>query len=744
MRKQYILAAPKGPFGAVETAARAEEQIARDTPDDERLWTLCTVAFAAADVSRALPGSVRLTAADAPLPEDLCASPDACGHAVTVLFGGADINPLTASLSRATGRDFSCAPGDGPEAMRLVGIPADKVPAGAGLPRGTDAVVLTGGSRIGVMYAAFAYAEREGVRYTEPGLPEFRPELRDPAREFDVREAPSYVTRGTFSSFIDGDDDFLLWMARNRMNFTKFRNMEHRHAMLKKLGIAASVGGHEVYYRFADTSMEYPYKHAVYGGEGKPDDPYPVSPLCRAPSGENGTFTYGDAHPEWYALVNGERRMQRDLESYLKLGYKTGDNICNGNPDCVREICRLATECLISGDWKYADFVDVCALDNGTWCDCEACRAMGNLSTRLLMLAYELDKTIKQAQREGRIRRKIRLAIPAYHETLPAPDRPLPDDFDYDTISVVFFPIERCFAHDFDDTACESNRMLLDLWRPWTTDAHGNYKGSLFVGEYYNVSSFAAMPFVFAKRILHDIPYYYRCGARNFHYMHITARDRGIIALNDWLYARMLWNVDADGEALLRDYFTARYGASADRVRAVYEDIERFAAGCKYWKHYRFAPDGTKPSLRKRLNGDGPFTAENLFVLGEERLHADPAKPGTSLEEAMQGYVRAAEALRSVRDGNCTPALERDIRRVEYGCRMTRFLYLLCVCLIDPASPSAEELRALASEMASRTDGVRGYDWGPNFTDELAATFLKGVYEKYFTGADAKDKTLVL
>jgi len=644
----YRIIASYHGFPDIQTAAYAENQIDWQNPASVPLQDTCTIAWTAYKLKQLFHESEYLS------PDDFSPEPDNC----YLLLGNAGQNSAVARLEADYGEKLTAEESLGAEGFRMKGFFA----------KGAEIVVLSGNTRVGTMYAAFAFCERCGIRFTEPGMICRNDALFSREHCFDISEKPDFISRGTFSSYVSGENDFLEWMAFNRMNFTKFKGMASRSPLLRKLGIACSEGGHELYYRFVETSHEYPYCHKIWGGEGKPEDPYPVSRLCRAPSGKNGVLTYGDAHPEWYALVNGERRMYRDNEAFLKFSHKIGDNLCTGNPDAVKELTRLVVEALTDGIWKYADYVDIWALDNGTWCECELCQAQGNYATRLLLLAYTIDKAIKQAQREGKIHRTIRLMVPAYHETLPAPDRPLPEDFDYSTCMVVFFPIERCFVHDFDDTCCtETNAELVRRWLPWTKESGGYYQGDLFMGEYYNVSTFAAMPFVLKNRILHDIPYYYRTGARHFHYMHIPARDWGFIAVNNWLYPRLLWNVNTDGEEELNGYFSARYGAQAEEMRQLYDTLEQVTANCKYYKHYQFV-NGKIQSLFRKLAAGNASTEEELFPLEHMRLHtrADSVQAGPSLQETLEGLEKAETALekicRECREDTARPYLERDVR----------------------------------------------------------------------------------
>ncbi len=716
---KHTVLVSKGAFADVLTAAYAENQI--DWWNDQQVaeQTVCTLCWTATDLAKYLPGEVEILESEAGW----------ANHTGTVILMGTANNPAVIDFCKAF--DIKLETNMPAETLRIIGLEKD----------GVQYVLLTGADRVGVMYGAFAYLERLGVHFLEPGDPSYG----EPCAEkvFDITESPSFITRGTKSEFIKGDEMFCRWMAHNRFNdTTNITDGDDNYR--KKLGINRTVGGHEVFSDFLDSRKEYPYCHAIYGGEGKPADPYPVSPECTAPSGENGVLTYGDAHPEWYALVDGVR--QKDVKRDSARGWYPVYNLCTSNKDAMTELCRLVVNELAEGDWKYADILHINPLDGGNWCRCEECQEQGNYSTRLMMVVYWISKAIEEARRQGRIKRKILLDCCAYHETLPVPDKPLPEDFDYDNTMVVFFVIERCYVHNIDDPICtEANQILLNRLSAWCDK--GNYKGNMMIGEYYNVSSFAGLPFVLTSRILNDIPLYYRMGARHFYYMHITAKNWGFIAINNYVHGKLLWNANANGEALLNTYFTARYGKLAQKMRQLYAQMEATTANCKYYKHYQFM-DGRIVSLKNTLNN-----VEDIMTLTEETLfptkhmkfrgRAEDPQAGPSMEETMLGLKQALEQLLAMENEVEKAKLldyQRDVRRLKLGYYATRFIYLICLMIFKQATEEEEqELHSLAEQMSEDTESMMGYDRNNSkwLSTALEATWLADVYYKYF----AKEKT---
>ena len=592
-------------------------------------------------------------------------------------------------------------------------------------------VFLYGDDFEGTRNAVCSYMERLGLSFISPGISgTYYNENKDLCKEkdFDVFENPSYKTRGAFSSFINNTStDFFLWMFHNKLNFIHLKEFEIPEFM-KKLCLNISAGGHDTFYKYMDVNHEYPYCHKEFGGEGKPSDPYPVSPLYDKKTNNDEILTYGKAHPEWFAEVDGVRRCFRDYEEARTLTHYTGDYICTSNEDGTNEIIKLIIDALSFGEWKFVDYFNLWAMDNGTWCDCEKCRKDSVLSYRQLMFAYKLDKAIKKARQDGVIKREIKIIVPAYHETLEAPDKPLPDDFDYNTILTIFFVIERCYNHFIDDECCkETNTMLTDYLKPWF---NGFYKGEMMIGEYYNVSSFSNMPFILTKMMAHDIPYYYNNGSRHLHYMHFCARNWGVFAVNNFLYCKLLWDVNINSDEVLSDYYYSRYKEYAPKMEKYYRELEIASANCKYIKHYQYIN-----KIRRSLVLD--VTNKRRDILNCNHIHfserVNSKESGLSLTDTKERFAnifRSMDAfLKTIKKDKLW---YEDLAQVEYGYYMIAFMFHI-VEYIKATSKSDkikiyEELDRCRHTLEGIEYPLLGYDKNLLFVNGLIASKLDNAF----------------
>ena len=700
----------RGPFASVEEAAQGEEKVDwwdGDLADDRA----CTECFAALELARFLPSCTRLVPGDIRF-QSPAAFPDAGD---VILVGSRPSNPLIARRVPAS-PGLSCE-----QSFRL-----QAAEEGARV-----CTVIEGRDRVGTLYGVYAYLEQLGMRFfglgeqgtVRPAKPSELP------RQLDVTQNPSFLSRGFLGLGDRGNRDLFFWMARNRMNYCDETGNEAHFR--KKLGMIMVRGGHRVQRTFLDSGGEYPYNHPRFrGDEGKPTDPYPPGNEYAGDADGDGKLTYFEAHPEWYGLRNGKRSGKLD---------GAGDNYCTSNKDATRELARNLVHSLVDGAWRHVDMVNFWMLDNGKWCQCAECARQGNYTDRLFEVCYAVQKEIQAAQRERRLHRRVLLASLAYHETLVPPSRPLPADFDYETFSVTFFPIERCYVHPLADPRCtEINDFLRNHYEGWATRRDRHYRGSLFIGEYYNVSSFKMLPVLFPSIMAADIPWYYRTGTRHLNYMHTPTHRWGTWTLNQYLLARLLWDAGADADELRKDYFRRYYPTTAEHAAAFYRHLERATANFKAFKHYA---GESRYSLRRQLISP----SREIFPLRHLRYEAyhpetDDGPDVVEIVEAMRLARKELDAaLLACADETEGARLLEDDRRFQYGEAMVCFYYhLVRTALLHRSHQAAlarrefQRLEEYAGKLRAVTDLVAPLEGrasgDANAADGFEATQAENVY----------------
>lgn len=648
-----IVADPR-PFPSIEAAASGEAKanwLDADPADD----FACTASYAAVELQRYLR---KMTGREA----DFAVVSDA---------GQAEGDLIVLAKPSAE---------HGPEGYRIATT----------LANGRQVTTLTGGGRVGTLYAAYDLLHRLGCRWFAPGdvheeIPTLKLE-RLPA--LDVTERPAFVTRGFHAWEDRGSPEFLLWMARNRLNYWCVE--QSNHPLLHKLGIRMAGAAHTAQALFIN-----------------PDSPCPDDPKR----------TLFHAHPEWFAL-DGKQRIPGIRNEF-------GTNFCTSNPDAVALFMKNFVNAIAEGHYRDAQVVRFWTLDAGRWCQCEPCKALGTPTDRNILLVNRLRQEIEAARKAGRIHRPIAMEFLAYADVLQPPTRPLPADFDYETCYATFYPIVRCYVHRFDDPACPRNANYAKQLHGWATDPARHFKGQLCIGEYYNVSGYKCLPICYMHTMAHDIPLYHKLGARRFHYMHATTANWGNKALTNYQMARQLWDVGTDCEALWADFFTRRYGPAAPTMRAFYEALEKMLCNVSELKY----------GLAGRLNTG----AKDLFPTSHLRLRRAEGVTceGPTLEE-IAGHAADCRALLDKALAGGPPErfrlrIEEDERLFTYGERTVLYYWHCANALVlaragqlDTARPHYKEARRLADLLRADAASPKHSSSHANDANALTASRAAG------------------
>ncbi|HPS55004.1 MAG TPA: DUF4838 domain-containing protein [Sedimentisphaerales bacterium] len=544
--------------------------------------------------------------------------------------------------------------------------------------------IIEGRDRVGVLYGVYEYLKALGINFI--GLGEtgtvYPPVKVKLVEDLNITQNPSFLSRG-YHAWEDRkpSEDFFLWMARNKVNF--WTAADQPVNFLKKLGMKLAWGDHDMQSFYIDPNAVYPYNHQNFDTDNdKPQDPYKIDDQYKGDVDGDGKLSYFEAHPQWYGLYAG----QRHKLGPLCLGY----NFCTSNDDAVNEYFKNLIQSIIDGKYKYIDILKFHMIDLGKWCQCEKCQAQGTYTDRLLVLCDKFMKALKKAQADGTLKRNILVISSAYTETLPPPTKPLPEDFDYANFTMVMYPIERCYAHSFADPACsEINRKLVESYQGWTVGENRNYKGSLMIGEYYNVSLLKSLPALYTKIIATDLPWYYNAGTRHFVYMHVLTDLWGTWTLNQHMLSEFMWNVNTDPDKLLNDYYSLYYPTTKDITRKFYENLEEATRSIKVFKHFVRLYDRSNYTLNKWPAVEGLQTEQNRLldpkaeIFNLEHFKYDPYHPavndGPDVVEIMDSMALARkyidDALIKCTDKTEQLRLIDDEKRFRYGELMFDFYY---------------------------------------------------------------------
>lgn len=253
---------------------------------------------------------------------------------------------LAAYLGKISGGTFKVETGDGSKGI-VVGLPGDlaRLPFETkfdGGPFGReeyllrsskDALHLLGATDLAVSHAVWDVLHRLGHRQFFPGETwEAIPSAKDLSIEVDVRERPAFLARRIWYNWG-------LWGYNNE----PYRQWNRRNRMAKGFDLDS---GHSYEGIIGSNKAEF------------------------------------DKHPEYLALVKGERKMRGDVK------------FCVSNPGLRKLVAEHAVRTFKKR--PQLDSISMDPSDGGNWCECEECAKFASVSDRVLTLANEVAVAINE------------------------------------------------------------------------------------------------------------------------------------------------------------------------------------------------------------------------------------------------------------------------------------------------------------------------------------------------------------
>jgi hypothetical protein len=252
-------------------------------------------------------------------------------------------------LQRITGMDIPLVAGTEPKGFPIAigAVPANRdIEAvlqsrqlgaeGYVLDISVKGIRIRGGSSLGTSYGVYDLLERMGVRWLFPGewgeIVPVSKRVRLAAGRFACQ--PVFAVREMDSWAMGAPSQFDEWARRQRHNFPGF-------------------GGHS-------------------------------GLLCQD--------RYRQAHPEWFALVDGKRQHDAPEPKLCHANAEMVNQAVADTLDLIREAKRSGAH----GPRAACSIISISPTDGGGFCQCAACRAMGSVSDRLQIFANIVGAAVER------------------------------------------------------------------------------------------------------------------------------------------------------------------------------------------------------------------------------------------------------------------------------------------------------------------------------------------------------------
>jgi len=351
---------------------------------------------------------------------------------------------------------------------------------------------------------------------------------------------------------------------------------------------------------------------------------------------------YFDEHPEYYGMNDGKRR---------KLGGG-GTQICLSNTEVPGVFAERVNAYAADPTYEVMDTISIAMNDGWGFCTCPECLSQYRVDLPqprwLTDLVFGFSNAVARGVAEEHDDRILmQLAYTNFYDG--------PCTFDVEPNLMAEYCLwRRGFNRPVSDPANEADAETREQVLGWAERAE-----RLLIREYVGGVN---LPDV--RVLAEDLRWFREIGADGWvteiHPEHWLPRER------TWVLANLLWNPDADIDALLADFFASAYGPAREPMRAVYDMLEQalrdapvpFAGKSRLAAPYLVPTDSWVVMLRH-------------FEDGRE-LAADDEGVLARIDETVRDLQEMRNVARGLGDRQLLgqPPVEEDGKLTAYGERL--------------------------------------------------------------------------
>jgi hypothetical protein len=353
---------------------------------------------------------------------------------------------------------------------------------------------------------------------------------------------------------------------------------------------------------------------------------------------------YGKEHPEYFALVDGERK--------LEMGGG-GPELCLTNPD----VLRIVVDKIMDALKKHPNMenISVSQNDNNKYCRCPQCAAideregtpMGSILTFVNAVADDVAKEYPDVM--------IGTLSYWYSRKPPKTIKPRPN------VQIQLCSIECCVLHAINDPNCEKNVQFCQDLANW-----GKMCDHISIWNYNTNFRNYLLPCPNLWVIEPNIRYFVDNNAIGI-FMQAAGNALGaeLSDLRNYVMANLLWDPSKNSRSLIDEFLDLHYGRGAEPIR-------RFI----HLTHEKAIASGLHPNCFGRAKDyaiDEHITKAGLEAFSEAMQLAENDTVRARVEKASICVYRAAiEPIWYIKDkSSIDPALAERMRP-----RVKRFLEL--------------------------------------------------------------------
>ncbi|MBM4137708.1 MAG: DUF4838 domain-containing protein, partial [Nitrospira sp.] len=282
---------------------------------------------------------------------------------------------------------------------------------------------------------------------------------------------------------------------------------------------------------------------------------------------------YFDTHPEYFALIDGKRKRYDGDPCFF-------NQLETANPDAIKLISENASTVLKEN--PEIDVMTIYPNDGTNFSESKESKAFddpneemtvedinkhwdllgkekyGVLSRRMTLFYIEVAKSIlsKHPDKYVQVGAYQAYRNPPKNLNIKAPENTIVEYSHYD-----------CHDRPIEAGSCNASYSQdIDGWK--------TIYPLFSIYEYYWKLAALELPYPIVHSIRKDIPYFYKKGGFGL-VTQYSEKNVGTLLLNYYVAAKLLWNVNADVDKILDDFYRTFYGPAWASMKAYYETLEK-------------------------------------------------------------------------------------------------------------------------------------------------------------------------
>jgi hypothetical protein len=265
------------------------------------------------------------------------------------------------------------------------------------------------------------------------------------------------------------------------------------------------------------------------------------------------TKTYGQEHPEYFALIDGKRRVDTNGGD----AHYYGTQLCMTHPDVIRIITEKALQNLRKHPNPNQQILQMGQGDNTYYCQCETCAAIDEREgTHMGSLLWGINQIAEAVAKEFP---GVKLGILAYSYSIKPPKtlRAHP------SVLVQICNIGASVTLPIEDISSKRNAEFAQDLRGWR-DKASNISIWTYSTNFHEFLLPTTSLHIWGRNIRH----YRDNGISQFFVQGNTQSPGGAFSdVTNYVISRLLWDPTQDSEALMNEFLLLHYGAAGEPVR---------------------------------------------------------------------------------------------------------------------------------------------------------------------------------